>query len=102
MTKKQSTELNALIHSVLKTNAFYIRKYTETGIDAKNLQIKNEKDFQKLPFTTKKELIADQEKFPPFGTNLTNRRAKYVTFISTSGTTSDKVFITPYSEADFR
>src|SRR5437762_1762948 len=39
-----------------------------------------------LPFTTKQELVDDQEQHPPFGTNLTYPAAKYVRIHQTSGT----------------
>src|SRR5437870_8985544 len=39
-----------------------------------------------LPFTTKQELVDDQEQHPPFGTNLTYSAEKYVRVHQTSGT----------------
>jgi phenylacetate-CoA ligase len=39
-----------------------------------------------LPFTTKQELVDDQEQHPPFGTNLTYPAEKYVRIHQTSGT----------------
>jgi len=45
-------------------------------------------DFHKsLPFTDKSELLADQEQFPPLGSNLTVRESKTQRINRTSGTT---------------
>ncbi|MEO7299966.1 MAG: thiamine phosphate synthase, partial [Verrucomicrobiota bacterium] len=40
-----------------------------------------------IPFTTKQELVADQQKIPPFGSNLTFPLENYTRFHQTSGTT---------------
>ena len=42
-------------------------------------------DFQRLPFTTKAEIVADQEANPPFGSNLTYPLERYVRLHQTSG-----------------
>lgn len=42
--------------------------------------------FEKIPFTTKQDLIDDQEAHPPYGTNLTHPRDRYVRLHQTSGT----------------
>jgi phenylacetate-CoA ligase len=50
---------------VLEKSLFYNAKYKNYGIEAekaKDIQI-----FSELPFTSKKELLIEQEKFPPFG-----------------------------------
>jgi phenylacetate-CoA ligase len=41
---------------------------------------------EKVPFTTKAELAADQKEHPPYGTNLTYPLEKYSRFHQTSGT----------------
>ena len=43
--------------------------------------------FASVPFTTKQELVDDQEKHPPFGTNLTYPLFLYTRYSQTSGTT---------------
>jgi phenylacetate-CoA ligase len=43
--------------------------------------------FRRLPFTTKAELVANQEAAPPFGSDLTYPLNRYVRFHQTSGTT---------------
>ena len=42
--------------------------------------------FEELPFTTKQQLVDDQTKNPPFGTNLTFPLENYVRIHQTSGT----------------
>ena len=44
------------------------------------------KDFARLPLTTKAELVADQSAHPPFGTDLTYPLERYVRVHQTSGT----------------
>ena len=45
------------------------------------------RDLARLPFTTKQELVADQEAHPPFGHNLTYPLSQYIRLHQTSGTT---------------
>src|SRR5262249_43351732 len=43
-------------------------------------------DFRQLPLTSKSEIAEDQEKTPPYGTNLTYSLDRYVKLHQTSGT----------------
>lgn len=47
-------------------------------------------DFERLPLTTKGELIADQAAHPPFGTNLSYSMDRYVRLHQTSGSSGDR------------
>jgi phenylacetate-CoA ligase len=47
-------------------------------------------DFERLPLTTKAELLADQASHPPFGTNLTFPADRYVRLHQTSGSSGDQ------------
>ena len=47
-------------------------------------------DFERLPLTTKGELIADQTAHQPFGTNLTYPIERYVRVHQTSGSSGDR------------
>jgi phenylacetate-CoA ligase len=49
-------------------------------------RLKSAKRFGELPFTTKQQLVEDQAKNPPFGTNLTFPAEDYVRIHQTSGT----------------
>jgi phenylacetate-CoA ligase len=61
---------------VLQTNDFWRARLTDVqGWD----------DFERLPLTTKTELLADQEAHPPYGTNLTHSLDRYVRLHQTSG-----------------
>lgn len=94
----QWQKLQSLLKVLFKKNQFYKKKYTAVGI--KDYQsIKDWKDFKKLPFTTKKELIKDQLDFPPFGRNITQKKEAYFFIMSTTGTTG-KPFIIPCTKGD--
>jgi phenylacetate-CoA ligase len=47
-------------------------------------------DFERLPLTTKAELVADQAARPPFGSNLTYPLERYVRLHQTSGSSGDR------------
>ena len=73
---EQLARLRAGLPEVLRTNAFWReRLHGVSGWD----------DFERLPLTTKAELVADQETHPPFGTNLTHPAERYVRVHQTSG-----------------
>jgi phenylacetate-CoA ligase len=65
---------------VLKTNAFWRSRLSE---------VRSWDDFERLPLTTKAELLADQAAKPPFGTNLTYPLDRYVRLHQTSGSSGD-------------
>jgi phenylacetate-CoA ligase len=81
----QLEQLRALVTELFPGNKFYSQKLNTLGItfDVASLQ-----DFSdRFPFTTKGELVTDQEGQPPFGTNLTYPLSRYTRFHQTSGTT---------------
>ena len=81
---RQATRLSALLAAVHGRNPFYTRKLTEAGIMAgSNLRA----DLAALPFTTKAELVADQQAHPPWGTALTEPLGHYTRYCQTSSTT---------------
>lgn len=72
----QLGKLRAGLTIVLATNRFWRdRLHDVHGWD----------DFERLPFTTKADLLADQASHPPFGTNLTFPLERYVRLHQTSG-----------------
>jgi len=71
-----------MLRHVLQTNPFYQKKLGPRAAD----QIKGLESLAGLPFTTKAELLADQERHPPYGTNLTYPFSRYVRLHQTSGT----------------
>ena len=77
----QLRKLQAGLTEVLKTNAFWrSRLHDVNGWD----------DFERLPLTTKADLVADQAEHAPFGTNLTFPLERYVRLHQTSGSTGDR------------
>ncbi|MBI5017703.1 MAG: AMP-binding protein [Deltaproteobacteria bacterium] len=81
---------------VARESAFYQEKYALAGLsleDAERIE-----SFHLLPFTEKRELLADQEEHPPYG-RLANRSLRRVH--STSGSTGRPLYIA-LTEADVR
>ncbi len=78
--RRQLARFEDLLREILPQNAFYARKLGALppviGWEA----------FQRLPFTTKAELVEDQELTPPLGTIATYPRERYATHHQTSGT----------------
>ena len=84
----QSVErLPALLARIYGRNAFYTRKLDAAGINPVSLTFP--RDLTKLPLTTKRELVADQQTSPPWGTNLTEPIDNYTRYNQTSSTTGE-------------
>jgi phenylacetate-CoA ligase len=79
----QLNRLRLGLRRTLESNRFYQRKLAGfqlgdlTSLDA----------LRSLPFTTKSELVHDQQEHPSYGTNLTYPMREYVRLHQTSGTT---------------
>lgn len=82
----QLRKLRALLAVVLDSNLFYRQKLFEAGLRSAD-EIRSLADLRHLPFTTKQELVNDQQSHPLFGTNLSFPLNRYVKFHQTSGTT---------------
>ncbi len=79
----QLAQLRRLLEAILPGNAFYRVKLGRV-----NPVIGSLEDFRgRFPFTVKEELVEDQLRLPPFGSNLTFPAAHYTRFHQTSGTT---------------
>lgn len=81
----QIEKLRVLLAALLATNAFYSAKLRVAGVLAGPADLAEFK--RRVPFTLKAELIDDQARHPPYGTNLTYPVARYTRFNQTSGTT---------------
>jgi phenylacetate-CoA ligase len=81
----QLEKLQRLLNEIILANRFWTAKLATAGV--KPTDIRTLADLQKLPFTTKSELVADQQTHPPYGSNLTFDVARYVRLHQTSGTT---------------
>ena len=73
--------LQAGLSTVRKTNAFYRDRLHD---------VTSWNDFERLPFTTKADLMLDQRDHPPYGTNLTFPLEQYVRLHQTSGTSGSQ------------
>ena len=79
--ERQLKKLRSGLGDVLATNPFWrARLHDVHGWD----------DFERLPLTSKAELLADQRDHAPFGTNLTYPLDRYVRLHQTSGSSGDK------------
>jgi len=84
IAQRQSEQLRLLLRAILPANPFYAAKY-----DAANAPVKVSHlgDFyERFPFTTKEELVANQAANPPYGTNVTYPLERYTRCHQTSGT----------------
>jgi phenylacetate-CoA ligase len=84
LERLQLDRLRALLAEILPRNRFYARKLSAAGVSADHIRILP--DLARLPFTTKSELLDDQQAEPPYGRNLTYPLAQYSRYNQTSGT----------------
>ncbi len=82
----QWTRLQAGLTRILPHNRFYQEKFSAVGVN-QPLTLEQLEDLSHFPFTTKRELVADQEAHPLFGRNLTYPVSNYIRLHQTSGTT---------------
>src|SRR5215470_10842996 len=81
---RQLAALRALMAALVPDNRFYAPKLAAAGLTADVADL--DAFFQKMPFTTKPELVADQRAHPPYGTDLTYPLEHYTRYCQTSGT----------------
>lgn len=79
LEKLQREKLTQLLKEILGANSFYSKKLANIQFDALRDSL------SLLPFTTRKELEADQLAHPPYGTNLTYPLDHYCRLHQTSG-----------------
>src|SRR5258708_22438955 len=87
--------LRAGLGHALAGNRFYQHKLA--GCDVAALESLDA--LRRLPFTTKAELVADQQAHPPYGTNLSFPLRDYVRLHQTSGTTGQPLKILDTAES---
>ncbi|MGE3508067.1 MAG: phenylacetate--CoA ligase family protein [Vicinamibacterales bacterium] len=85
LAEHQAQRLQRLLAEVHGANAFYTGKLRQAGIDVATLQLPAE--LERLPLTTKAELVSDQAAHPPWGTALTYPLDRYTRYCQTSSTT---------------
>jgi phenylacetate-CoA ligase len=81
----QASRLDRLIGAIDGRNAFYTHKLASVGFAASDAN--DPSALSALPFTTKAELVADQEANGPWGTALTEPIEHYTRYCQTSSTT---------------
>jgi len=86
LAELQLERLHGLLAVITESNPFYRAKLAAAGLRAAD-DIRTLADLRRLPFTTKQELVADQEAHPLFGTNLSFPLEQFVKYHQTSGTT---------------
>src|SRR2546423_14016486 len=77
----QLRALRSGLNTVRRTNAFYRDRRHD---------VSSWNDSERLPFTTKADLMIDQRDHPPYGTNLTFPLEHYVRLHQTSGTSGSQ------------
>jgi phenylacetate-CoA ligase len=82
---RQARRLARLLDHIYGRNRFYTAKLDRAGVDVHGFRFPE--DLASLPFTTKRELVEDQDASPPFGTALTEPPARYTRYSQTSSTT---------------
>lgn len=87
MDRSQWDRLNGMLGEVLRGNEFYRGKL---GGALPALEAREQ--LSRLPFTTKQELVDDQLRRPPFGSDLTFPLERYVRVHQTSGTTGRPLY----------
>lgn len=87
MDRSQWDRLNGMLGEVLRSNEFYRRK-----LGGALPAVETREQLSRLPFTTKQELVDDQFRRPPFGSDLTFPLERYVRVHQTSGTTGRPLY----------
>lgn len=80
----QLAQLQLGLSRILPHNHFYKEKLL---VGSEPFTLHNIEDLSHLPFTTKQELVLDQQVHPLFGSNLTYSLSEYIRMHQTSGTT---------------
>jgi phenylacetate-CoA ligase len=84
--------LGSLLAAVVAGNPFYREKYRDLLAAHGPGWAPSPAELTALPFTTKGELVADQARHPPFGTNHTVPLERFTRLHRTSGTTGRPLY----------
>jgi phenylacetate-CoA ligase len=85
LNRLQTERWRELLNEIIPRNRFWTEKLDQCGLRPADVQ--SLADFSKLPFTTRAEILADQQAHPPYGSNLTYGPDAYSRLHQTSGTT---------------
>jgi phenylacetate-CoA ligase len=86
----QLERLKALIDLLLAANPFWRPRLQAAGFGQGVTSLKQFRE--SMPMIDKAELIADQQAYPPYGSNLTFARERYLRLHQTSGTSGQPLF----------
>lgn len=89
LKKLQWSKLSAGLDRVFASNPFYQKLFLDAGIARGDLR--SFADFIRLPFTTKSEILDDQQRHPPYGTNLSLPLNRYIRCHQTTGTSGRRL-----------
>jgi len=93
----QLARLRALLAAVVPGNRFYTPRLAAAGVTP---EIGSLAEFsERMPFTTKADLVADQAANPPYGSNLTYPIDRYCRYCQTSGTSGRPLVILDEAES---
>jgi phenylacetate-CoA ligase len=90
LEQSQRDRLRPLLGEVLPRNRFWADRFAGAGPTPADAGTSAE--LARLPFTTKAELLADQQRHPPYGSVLTYPRERYVRMHQTSGSTGRPLY----------
>ncbi|MBI4981609.1 MAG: phenylacetate--CoA ligase family protein [Candidatus Omnitrophica bacterium] len=74
------------IKYVLENSRFYHEKF-------RKISVVSLEDLEKLPFTTKQEILDDEKRYPPFGSNLSGKITNIQRVHKTSGTSTEPLIL---------
>lgn len=101
MKNSQTAKFKELAKYIFRNNRFYRQRFINAGI--RSLRLLEDKDWrEKVPLTSKNDLLADQQNHPPFGLNFAATLKNCFYIQSSSGTSTGKTFLIPYSSRDYR
>ncbi|MEW5978670.1 MAG: AMP-binding protein [Acidobacteriota bacterium] len=84
LDRQQLAKLQAMLTAVNPANRFYVKKLEQAGFTG---EVRTVNEFcRRMPFTSKRELVADQQSHPPYGSNLTYPLDRYKRLSQTSAT----------------
>lgn len=89
LERLQWSKLSDGLDRVFASIPFYRQRFAASGIGRGDIQ--SLADFKRLPFTTKAELLDDQQAKPPYGTNLSLPLSKYIRCHQTTGTSGRRL-----------
>lgn len=83
---RQLARVREVVGIALARSPFYRERYRAVGLSSSD-EIRTLQDLRRLPLISKRDLVADHEANPPFGTRLTEPIERYRRLHQTSGTT---------------